>query len=116
MIIIIDIIQLCLGTYMTLYKKLSTPEKSGKKIGLFRTICAIFGGLLVAYLGMTSLIFIIPAQAGESIIVPLLLNTFAWAVAALWICVAPTKWSALLRSVIPTIFFAIFITFAILWG
>ena len=28
-----------------LIQNLKIPENSGKKIGLFRTICAIFGGL-----------------------------------------------------------------------
>lgn len=92
-----------------LIKTLSTPEQSGKKIGLFRTLCAIFGGLLVAYLGMTLLIYIIPGSAGESIIVPLLLNTMAWAISAIWISVAPTKLIAILRVTIPTFLFSILI-------
>ncbi|MFV7791156.1 hypothetical protein ACNSOP_00530 [Aliarcobacter lanthieri] len=86
---------------------LKIPENSGKKIGLFRTICSIVGGLVVAYLGMTLLIFIIPGSAGESIIVPLLLNTFAWASAALWISLSKTKYVALQRCVIPTLIFGI---------
>ncbi len=92
-----------------LIKNLSIPEQSGKKIGLFRTLCAIFGGLLVAYLGMTLLIYIIPGTPGESIIVPLLLNTMAWAGVALWISVSSTKLIALLRVVIPTLIFSILI-------
>lgn len=94
---------------MSLIKKLSIPEKSGKTIGLFRGICAIIGGLCVAYLGMTLLIYLLPVTPGESIIIPLLFNTFAWSVAALWIVLAPTKLSALLRSVVPTLGFAIVI-------
>ncbi|QKF66186.1 putative membrane protein [Arcobacter venerupis] len=92
-----------------LIKTLSTPEQSGKKIGLFRTLCAIFGGLLVSYLGMTLLIYIIPGIPGESIIVPLLFNTMAWAMIALWISISPTKLSAILRVVIPTLIFTILI-------
>jgi hypothetical protein len=92
-----------------LIKTLSIPEKSGKKIGLFRTICAILGGLVVAYLGMTLFIYIIPGKPGESIIVPLLFNTMAWAMIALWISVAPTKLSAILRVIIPTFIFLILI-------
>jgi hypothetical protein len=92
-----------------LIKTLSTPEQSGKKIGLFRTLCAIFGGLLVSYLGMTLLIYIIPGKPGESIIVPLLFNTMAWAMIALWISISPTKLSAILRVVIPTLIFTILI-------
>jgi len=90
-----------------LYKELSIQEKNGKKIGLFRTICSIFGGLFVAYLGMTLLVFFIPVDSSESITIPLTLNTLGWAIAALWISVAPTKWSALLRSIIPSLVFAI---------
>lgn len=92
-----------------LIKTLSIPEQSGKKIGLFRTLCAIFGGLLVAYLGMTLLIYIIPGSAGESIIVPLLFNTMAWAIIALWISISPSKLSALLKVIIPTFVFLILI-------
>jgi hypothetical protein len=92
-----------------LIKILSTPEESGRKIGVFRTLCAIFGGLLVAYLGMTLLIYIIPGKPGESIIVPLLFNTMAWSMIALWISVSPTKLSAILRVVIPTLIFSILI-------
>ena len=86
---------------------LKIVEKSGKKIGLFRTICSIFGGLLLAYLGMTLLVFIIPGSAGESIIVPLLLNTFAWASVALWISLSKSKYIALLRCTIPSLIFSI---------
>ncbi len=88
-------------------QKLKIPEKNGKKIGLFRTICSIFGGLIVAYLGMTLLIYIIPGTPGETIIVPLLLNTLAWSSAALWISLSKTKYIALLRVIIPTIVFSI---------
>jgi hypothetical protein len=92
-----------------LIKTLSTPEKSGRKIGLFRALCAIFGGLLVSYLGMTLLIYMIPGKPGESIIVPLLFNTMAWAMIALWISISPSKLSAILRVVIPTFIFSILI-------
>lgn len=93
--------------YFKIYKKLSTPENNGKKIGLFRSLCSIFGGLFVAYLGMTLLVYIIPGTSGESIIIPLLLNTLAWAVAALWIVLSPTKWSALMRSLVPSLIFSL---------
>ena len=90
-----------------LIKNLSIPERSGKKIGFFRTICAIFGGLIVAYLGMTLLIYIIPGSAAESIVVPLLFNTFFWAITALWISLSSTKLIALLRVLMPTLIFTI---------
>lgn len=87
----------------------STPEKNGKKIGLFRTCCAIFGGLLLAFLAMTTLSFISPGTLGDKVVVPLLFNTFAYAIAAFWIIVAPSKLSALLRTIVPSIFFAVII-------
>lgn len=90
-----------------IYKQLSTPEENGKKIGLFRIISSIFGGLLAAYLGMTLLIFLIPGSAGESIIIPLMFNTLVWACFALWIVLAPTKLSALYRFLIPSLIFSI---------
>ncbi|AXH08810.1 putative membrane protein [Malaciobacter halophilus] len=99
---------------ISILKKLNTPEKSGKKIGLFRTICSIFGGLLVAYLAMTLLVFILPGTAGESIIIPLMFNTLAWAVAALWISLSSTKMIALYKVFIPSIIFIIAIAFFIL--
>ncbi|MCT7909736.1 hypothetical protein N5915_09240 [Arcobacter lacus] len=92
-----------------LIKSLSIPETSGKKIGLFRALCAIFGGLIVAYLGMTLLIYIIPGKPGESIVVPLLLNTMVWAISALWISLAYSKLSAILRVIVPTLIFSILI-------
>ncbi|MFY9083278.1 hypothetical protein OU980_14560 [Aliarcobacter butzleri] len=88
-------------------QKLKIPEKNGKKIGLFRTICSIFGGLIVAYLGMTLLIFIIPGNPGGTILFSLVLNIFVWASVILWISLSKTKYIALLRVVIPTIVFSI---------
>lgn len=99
---------------INLYKKLSVQEKNGRKIGLFRTLCAIFGGLSVAYLGMTLVVFLIPTEASKSITIPLTLNTLAWAIAALWISISPTKWSALMRSLVPSIIFLVLITFLFL--
>lgn len=95
--------------FQNIYKHLSTPENNGKKIGLFRSLCSIFGGLISAYLGMTLLIFLIPGEPGESIIIPLMFNTFVWACFALWIVLAPTKLSALLRFLIPSLVFSIFL-------
>jgi len=88
-------------------QKLKIPEKNGRKIGLFRTIYSIFGGLIVAYLGMTLLVYFIPASIGASLVVVLLFNTFAWAAIALWISLSKTKYIALLRSVVPSVVFAI---------
>ncbi|PHO18946.1 hypothetical protein CPU12_02985 [Malaciobacter molluscorum LMG 25693] len=99
---------------MKKYKQLSIIEKTGKKIGLFRTICSIFGGLIVAYLSMCLLVFIIPGTPGESIIIPLMFNTFVWAITSLWICLSKSKLIALKRVIIPTVFLSILILFFIL--
>lgn len=89
------------------YNYLSTPEIKGRKIGLFRTITAILGGLIVAYLGMTLFAFIIPLPIKQSAIFSIMFNTFAWAVIATWIALSFTKLDALLKFLIPSIFFLI---------
>ena len=90
-----------------LYTKLITPETSGKKIGIFRIICSVFGGLVVAYLGMTLLAFLIPLEIRQSAIISIMFNTLAWALAATYIALSYTKLSALLKVVVPTIIFSI---------
>ena len=90
-----------------LYKNLSTPEKKGKKIGLFRTLTAIFGGLIVSYLGMTLLAFILPLEIKESAIISIMFNTFAWAFTAIWIALSHTKFSAFRKVLVPTILFSV---------
>lgn len=89
------------------YKYLATPELSGKKIGLFRTLVAIFGSLFVAYLGMTLLAFILPMQIKQSAIISIMFNTFAWGCCATWIALSYTKLEALLKALIPTVIFSI---------
>lgn len=88
-----------------IYSLLATPEENGKKIGLFRIIAAVLGGVAVAYLGMTALALVLPGKLQDSAVLALLYNTFAWSIAALWIAVSPTKLSALLRSTIPPLVF-----------
>lgn len=95
--------------FKQIYADFITPEKNSKKIGIFRILCAIFGGLFVAYLGMMVLALLVPGTLGDKIVVPLLFNTLAWAIAGLWIIVSPSKLIALLRSVIPIIIFSILI-------
>ena len=90
-----------------LYTYLSTPEISGKKIGLFRTLTAIFGGLIVAYLGMTLLAFIIPLEIKQSGIFSIMFNTFAWSCTTTWIALSFTKLGAILKFLVPTIIFSI---------
>ena len=90
-----------------IYNKLSRPEFSGKKIGLFRILTAIFGGLISSYLGMTFLAILIPEEIKQAAIISIMFNTFAWAAMATWIVLSYTKLEALLRFLIPTIIFSI---------
>lgn len=89
-----------------IYKSLSTPEKKGRKIGLFRILTAIFGGLLVSYLGMTLIAFLIPLPIEETAVISIMFNTFVWALASTWIALSYTKLAALLKSLIPTLIFS----------
>ena len=93
--------------FYNLHTRLSISERNGKKIGLYRTLCAIFGGLIISTFGMTLLVYILPGTPGETIIVPVILNTFVWASLALWISLSKTKWIALMRSIIPTVIISI---------
>ena len=91
----------------SLYNYLSTPEESGKHIGLFRILCAILGGWICSYLGMTLLAYLLPANISQAAVISLLFNTLAWIIVALWICLSQSKLIALGRCLIPTIIFVI---------
>lgn len=92
-----------INKFRLLYLNLQIPEKNGKKIGLFRTICSIFGGLILAILAVTLLVYLIPGKIEDSILISIMFNTFTWAIFSLYISVAPTKLSALQRVVLPAI-------------
>lgn len=94
-----------------LYNNLTIPEKNGKKIGLFRIIISLLGGLIVSYLGMTLLAVLVPLKVKESAIISILFNTFAWALVSTYITLSYTKLSALLRFLVPTIIFSISLIF-----
>jgi hypothetical protein len=98
-------------SYRIIYDSFVTPEKNGKKIGLFRIFCAIIGGLIVSYLGMVVLAIITPSSLANSAIVPLLFYPFTWACVALWISLSPTKLSALLKVIVLTTIFSVLIFF-----
>jgi len=93
-----------------MYYDFITPEDNGKKIGLLRTFLAIFGGLVVAYLGMMLLIFVSPGSFLDLVVVFVLFYTFVWACSALWIVLAPSKLSAFLRVIIPILIFTLFLS------
>lgn len=88
---------------MNFYRYLATPEPNGKKIGLFRIITAIFGGLVLSYLSLCVLVAFDSPFKNDFAVIALLYNTLAWAAVALWIALAPTKLGALLRFVLPTL-------------
>lgn len=92
---------------MNVYRYLATPEPNGKKIGLFRIVTAIFGGLLVSYLGICTLAKLSPLNSVDSAVIALLYYTIVWAGVTLWIALSPTKWSALKRFFIPTALFSL---------
>ena len=90
-----------------LYVRLAAPEPDGSRFGLLRSLSAIFGGLLVAYSGMTLIVCLIPATVGQAMIVAFLFTPLLWACAALWISLSASRLQALLRSVVPGTIFAV---------
>lgn len=93
----------------SLYKKLKTPETKGRQIGVFRIFVAILGSLIISYLAMTLLAIILPVSKAQALVVSLYLYTFVWACCILWIALSYTKFIALLKVIIPSIVFSIFI-------
>lgn len=96
--------------YQKLYIYLLKPEKSGKRIGLFRILCSIFGGLLLSYCAMVFFSIIIPFPLKHSMIVPLYFIGLSWAISAFWISLSYTKLIALQRIFFPVLFFSFVIT------
>lgn len=94
-------------SYKDIYNDFISQENSGNIIGLFRITCAIFGGLLVAYLGMTLLAFLTPGSLADSAIIPILFYPLVWACTALWISLSPSKSIALSRVIMPSLIFYI---------
>lgn len=92
-------------------KSLKQPETTGRKIGLFRIICSIFGGLITGYLFMILVALLIPTKIEEAAVVSIMLNTLAWSAFAVYIALSYTKLNALLRFLIPSIIFALCIYF-----
>lgn len=89
------------------YNNLARGENSGKKIGLFRILCGIFGAMILAYLAMTLLAQIIPDSNSQTAIIAVIFNTLLWAICAIWICLSKSKLIALLRFLIPSLIFSI---------
>lgn len=87
--------------------RLKIPEKSGKKIGLFRIVCAIFGGLLIALLLMALLITLTPTNKESMTLATILIDGSVWAILAFWISLSSSKYIALKRAVIPIFVLAV---------
>lgn len=83
--------------------RLKIPEISGKKIGIFRVFCAVFGGLILSYLSMSLLFFIFPFSMEEGLFVSVYMYCIVWAFVAIWISLARTKYIALMRWFIPSL-------------
>lgn len=96
-------------SYKKLYKDFSTAETSGKKIGLFRIINSIFGAFIVSYLGMCVLAILLTNTIEEAVLISLFFNTLSWAFTALWISLAASKLISLLRVLLPSCVFCIFL-------
>ncbi|WP_294875274.1 MULTISPECIES: hypothetical protein [unclassified Sulfurospirillum] len=58
---------------------------------------------MLSYLSLSVLVALSTPFKQDLAVIALLYNTLAWAVAALWIALAPTKLGALLRFVLPTL-------------
>ena len=65
-----------------LINKLKTPEISGKKIGLFRIVCAIFGGAIITLLIVSVILTIIPTNKEPMTIASIILDGSIWAIVA----------------------------------
>ena len=86
-----------------LINKLKTPEISGKKIGLFRIFCAIFGGAIITLLIVSVILTIIPTNKEPMTIASIILDGSIWAIVAFWISLSINKYIALLRCIVPII-------------
>lgn len=87
------------------FKSLSAPAQQGGRIGWFRALCAVFGGLAVAYSAMTLLVVLIPGDKTHALFIPFLFTPLAWACTGLWISLSRTGLTALMRSCGPTLVF-----------
>jgi len=86
---------------------LKIPEKSGKKIGIFRVICATFGGLIIALLMMALLVTITPIKKEDMTLLIIIIDGSVWALLAFWISLSSSKYIAILRTIVPIIVFTI---------
>ncbi|MDN5049498.1 hypothetical protein [Aliarcobacter butzleri] len=90
-----------------LIQKLKIPENSGKRIGLFRTICAIFGGLFISYSVMAIFTMIMPFRLNDLALFSIIMSALLWAFISLWISLSSSRYIALLRTIVPSVIFGI---------
>ncbi|MCT7487786.1 hypothetical protein N5T63_02565 [Aliarcobacter cryaerophilus] len=93
-----------------LINKLKTPEISGKKIGLFRIVCAIFGGAIIALLIVSVILTIIPTNKEPMTIASIILDGSIWAIVAFWISLSVSKYITLLRCMVPIFILGLILT------
>ncbi len=93
-----------------LINKLKTPEISGKKIGLFRIVCAIFGGAIIALLIVSVILTIIPTNKEPMTIASIILDGSIWAIVAFWISLSVSKYITLLRCIVPIFILGLILT------
>lgn len=93
-------------TLNNIIKNLTTPESNGRKIGAFRIVFGLFGGLIVSYLTVTLFAILAPTSKPQSLVVSLYLYTFVWACCFLWISLSISKIIVILRVFIPSLIFS----------
>lgn len=93
-----------------LINKLKTPEISGKKIGLFRIVCAIFGGAIITLLIVSVILTIIPTNKEPMTIASIILDGSIWAIVAFWISLSVSKYITLLRCIVPIFILGLILT------
>lgn len=88
-------------------KPVSVPDQQGGRMGWFRAVCAVFGGLAVAYSAMTLLVVLVPGDKTHALFIPFLFTPLAWACTGLWISLSRTRLQAVVRSCGPTLLFSL---------
>ena len=89
---------------------LKIPENSGKRIGLFRIVCAIFGGAIITLLTVSVVLTIIPKNKEPMTIASIILDGSIWAIFAFWISLSVSKYIALLRCIVPIFILGLILT------
>ena len=89
---------------------LKIPENSGKRIGLFRIVCAIFGGAIITLLIVSVILTIISTNKEPMTIASIILDGSIWAIVAFWISLSVSKYITLLRCIVPIFILGLILT------